>query len=245
MNAFLSKPIEPAKLILSLRKHVEYYRERAIMIDHIEVHEGHKHAADWPEIIGITNSIDLFQGDLDLFEFSLRRLFEEHNDLDSLVGNGLSLSDQDYRNELATKVHKLRGSAGMVGAKELYNMASQAEISLRKGTQEHQRELLIDIVNGLQALQKNSEKFLDLQLKSKLASNKQSDPAVEKMGSSEVEKLIFALENNDLSVIDIVEEQTSSIVALLGEETFNDFNHQVTSLNYAKVADILKAHNEQ
>ncbi|MCT8985788.1 response regulator [Shewanella phaeophyticola] len=36
MNDFLSKPIEPGQLILCLRKQVERYRERAVMIEHID-----------------------------------------------------------------------------------------------------------------------------------------------------------------------------------------------------------------
>lgn len=243
MNAFLSKPIEPAKLILSLRKHVEHYRERAIMIDHIEVLDGHEHAADWPDIIGITNSIDLFQGDLDLFEFSLRRLFEEHNDLDSVVANKLNVSEQEYRHLLATKIHKLRGSAGMVGAKELYSMASQAEISLRKVKQEEQKDLLSDIVDSLKALQKNSVQFLDEQVKIKEKLKNSSDSQAEKMDKLAFEQLILALENNDLSATDTVENHALNITALIGEEAFSEFNHQVEVLNYAKAADILKGYS--
>ncbi|MDD8059596.1 CHASE domain-containing protein [Shewanella sp. ER-Te-42B-Light] len=241
MNAFLSKPIEPGELILCLRMQIEHYREKPVMIEHIDSAEACKSVANWPEIAGITNSVDLFQGNLELFEFALRRLFEEYRDFEALRLESFPFNHREKRLTLAAELHKLRGSTGMVGAKALYNLTSQAEISLRKGEHDEQPDLLIKIIKGLKELRVNSQHFLEQQAQIKSQKNLTVDPLVDKMAQSEVEMLIVALETNALSANETVENNAAGIMSLIGKEAFLTFYDQVQMLNYVKALEILKS----
>ncbi|MCL1160045.1 response regulator [Shewanella inventionis] len=240
MNDFLSKPIEPGQLILCLRKQVERYRERAVMIEHIDASNSVTSVPNWPEITGISNSVDLFQGNVNLFEFALRRLFEEHRDLEHINLDAFPFDQREKRLALAAEIHKLRGSSGMVGAKVLYNLTSQAEISLRKGEHDEQAQLLRNIIRELKQLQHNSQDFLAQQTLQTSPANNTVETTVEKMAEIEVEQLIIALETNDLSASEIVDNNADRIRLLMGAEAFSAFNQEVQMLNYSKAVDILK-----
>jgi PAS domain S-box-containing protein len=241
MDAFLSKPIEPEKLVLSLRRHVENYREQAVMIEYIDPLDKVEATSDWPEIIGITNSIDRFQGDLNLFEFTLRRLFDEYRDIDSGIDE-MDLSDHDTRLMLASRLHKLRGNAGMVGATELSHLTSQAELGLRNGEEDNQAERLREVVSELKQLEKNSQHVLENLTQKKRQINSEAESHIEAMNKSEVEQLIIALQNNDLSASEIVETNEPRIRAFMGDTAFVTLNHEVQTLNYVKAAEILTSY---
>ncbi|MCT8985789.1 Hpt domain-containing protein [Shewanella phaeophyticola] len=167
-------------------------------------------------------------------------MFEEHRDLEHVNPDAFSFEQREKRLALAAEIHKLRGSSGMVGAKELYNLTSQAEISLRKGEHDEQAQLLRNIIRVLKELRRNSQQFLELQSQVRSQTNESVEPLADKMTQSEVEKLILALETNDLSASETVENNAASIMALMGQEAFSTFNEQVQMLNYPKALEILE-----
>lgn len=239
MNAFLTKPIDPAKLILCLRKHVERYRNTAVLVDSIEVSKENKQSKYWPEIKGIINSYSLFQGDLTLFEFTLKRLFQEHQDIDTLQSPNIDLTDANTRTSLASKIHKLRGSAGMIGAKHLYNLTSEAEISLRNGVDNKQTNLLTDIVKTFHELEANSHDFLEQQQESqnKKATMDISDGKA--IDTLTLNKLIEMLNSNDLSANDLAESNEQGLILLLGQQQHTVFNESIRMLDYKQSVKIL------
>ena len=243
MNAFLTKPIDPSKLILCLREYVEAYRKTAVLVDSIELSEDNKRTDYWPEISGISNSFSLFQGDLALFEFTLKRLFQEHHDIEMLQSSSIDLTNSDIRTSLATKIHKLRGSAGMIGAKNLYNLASRAEISLRQGIDSEQKTILIDIVQAMKTLQEDCHIFLSQQqaIHNKKITTDLSD--IKEIDKATLDQLINMLDCNDLSANEFVESNEHALILLLGTQQYEIFSENIRMLDYKKASDILNKIN--
>ncbi len=127
MNDFLTKPLDPEILVRTLRRHIEASRGQPLPV--------HAHAAedsqpaDWPQIEGIAAKGAALRlgGDAALFRRLLARLLKAY--------------DADWPKRLAqldavscaAELHKLRGSAGLLGAEALQELAGQGEARLRSG----------------------------------------------------------------------------------------------------------------
>jgi HPt (histidine-containing phosphotransfer) domain-containing protein len=114
-------------------------------------------ADNWPSIVGITDNADLLNGDLPLLVSILERLFNEFHDVEAV-----HTQVESQRLALAARIHKLRGSAGLIGAQELYQLAGESEIALRNnGSQIN--PLLEKVAQSLINLRVNSAEFLSQQ----------------------------------------------------------------------------------
>ena len=129
MDAFISKPFDPQALVALLRRHVERARgtrlpfvARGVRAESI--------ASDWPEIDGIDRRDVEYrlQGDVALFARLLRRLCDEFGDLANAVPMMPGVAERDFE---AARMHKLAGSAGMLGATALRITAAASERALR------------------------------------------------------------------------------------------------------------------
>ena len=76
--------------------------------------------------------MDLLNGNLVLFVSILEQIITQYRHLEvySKV-NTINTKTTFDRLSLAGQIHKLRGSAGLIGAQELYQLAGDAEIALR------------------------------------------------------------------------------------------------------------------
>ena len=131
MNAFVSKPLDPHLLIGTVRQHVE--RLRGAALAPVARHSQPAVAGEtWPHLEGIdeVDVIERIGGDLNLFASMLARLFDEYRDV--AEGQLTVPAGDDDRGAIAARVHKLRGSAGMLGAHEVQSQAEQLELALRQ-----------------------------------------------------------------------------------------------------------------
>ena len=131
MVDFISKPIEPNTLIRGLRRHIERARGAELMLLSGTAATQDDGAAAWPHIEGI-DSRDAAQrlgNDIEMFTLMLGRLLREFREpWDAPVP---AESDGDGRARLAARMHKLRGSAGMLGAAVVQRLACAAEKAAR------------------------------------------------------------------------------------------------------------------
>ncbi|GJN48107.1 CHASE domain-containing hybrid sensor histidine kinase/response regulator [Pseudomonas tohonis] len=129
IDEFLSKPLEPKVLIRAIRRAVQDSRGAPLPIRPIEAPTGP--SRPWPTIEGI-DTVEVAQRmshDLELFNSSLRRLFSEFGEFRDDEATRRRL--QDDPPGLTARLHKLRGSAGMLGARRLHKLAGEAETLLR------------------------------------------------------------------------------------------------------------------
>jgi PAS domain S-box-containing protein len=145
MDGFLSKPLDPALLINTVRQWVERYRGQAIVLrphankrDRDRGAEGGSEPMSaraaprpWPTIEGIDIS-DVRRrlgGELELFTTLLSHLFDEFGWLADESAAQQALHND--RGALMARVHKLRGAAGMLGARQLHQQAGEVELELQ------------------------------------------------------------------------------------------------------------------
>jgi PAS domain S-box-containing protein len=127
VNDVISKPFDPEVVVASIRKYIKRVRGRSIAIPLPRAPR-----AEWPAIDGIdARDAELrLGGDLTLFG-SLLGLFAV--DLDA-VERALATAAADADPApLAQWMHRVRGTAGNLGARDLHVAASEAEHGLRAG----------------------------------------------------------------------------------------------------------------
>ncbi len=136
MQGFLPKPLDPSQLIRMLRRLVEAARGAALPVKGLDISPAPGGTA-WPLIDGIdTADVARRLGeDVPLFMAMLRRLLSEFGDLpaeaDAADAAAAWADGTAQRTTLAARMHKLRGSAGTIGARELHRLATAAEAGLR------------------------------------------------------------------------------------------------------------------
>ena len=239
MDHFLTKPIEPASLIHTLRKIVENYRGNAIMIESLQSRISSTVNSDWPVIHGLKSSAELFQGDKTLFTFTLQGLLKEHISLETICVNTLpNLKSKAERLVLAARIHKLRGSAGMIGATKLYKLASDTEIRLRKGHYDV-LDLLEGVSKALTALRHNSASFLESQAEMRQQESRLVSAKSSVITTPKLQALIEKLDNNDLSASAMLREYGPNIRELLGHKTYDDLHAMIQQLDYENASELL------
>lgn len=240
MNDFLTKPVEPSRLINTIRKIVERYRGYAIMIEGIKIDSELDNYNDWPKIEGLTNSAQLLQGDVKLFTFTLQRLVKEYANIENMSDGHLpDLSNRETRLLLTAQIHKLRGISGTIGATELYDIASKTEIHLRNSS-ESPAQLLIELGKALSDVRENTAQFLTQQQETNSKKDKVDLSGISEIGRVELATLVDDLENNNLSASVTVEEYANNIKALIGEDDFDKLQNMMLNLEYEEAANLLK-----
>lgn len=198
MNEFLSKPLEPASLIRTLRRLIEQFRLEPLPVRNLSARLQQKDEQAWPVIPGIDarEAANRLGNDIDLFLGSLNKLFNEFADLEDtqLVQQLLSRDAA----ALAGKLHKLRGSAGLLGAMALHRACGDGESSIRKqASSAEQRLALQQVSEALVALRAAAAPYLEAQLGTPASGPQDAGEAEQAL-----ERLITQLQGRDMAAID-------------------------------------------
>jgi CheY-like chemotaxis protein/HPt (histidine-containing phosphotransfer) domain-containing protein len=126
MNGFVSKPFAPETLIRMVRRLVEAARGRPIaMVSVNRPPDRRRDDSGLPAAIDQAAVKQMFGQDLALFQLMLLRVLQEYADL------GLTISiparGSADRTQMTARLHKLAGSAGMIGATQLMKVAASAQ----------------------------------------------------------------------------------------------------------------------
>jgi signal transduction histidine kinase/HPt (histidine-containing phosphotransfer) domain-containing protein len=131
MQGFLAKPLDPVELIRVVRLCIEAARGCPLPVAGL-ADRPVPGALPWPAIEGI-DAADVSQRlgqDVPLFLSLLRQLSCEFGGTEPAA---VPAGDAGERSRLAARMHKLRGCAGTLGARELQGLAENAESRLRAG----------------------------------------------------------------------------------------------------------------
>jgi PAS domain S-box-containing protein len=155
MDDFLTKPLDPEALVRTLRRHIEARRGAPLPVRGSEVRDALP--ADWPLIDGIDGlaAAPRLAGDAGLFRRLVARLLESHD------ADWLSSLETMSTEQAATSLHKLRGSAGLLGAQRVHELATEGEERLRDGaTTADVSALIRELAQSLSALQRAAAAWL-------------------------------------------------------------------------------------
>jgi len=231
MNDFLSKPFDPPVLIRRILRHVHVDRTAAIPL------APPAHKADqpaWPAVDGIDSS-DVCRrlgGDVELFKSMLRRLLKDFDDLNS--GDDKAVDDLVT---LAARMHNLKGTAGTLGAKVIYLLASQAEAASRAFNAERTAALSRALGEHLAALRSASATLFNSV--DPLDETGQASGEFSNLRSEDLTELLALLRGFNLDATARFAALANQLRHRLGKDSFALVREHVESLQFDDAARLL------
>jgi HPt (histidine-containing phosphotransfer) domain-containing protein len=178
----------------------------------------------------------IFGGDITLFESLATRLLREYADL-AVPHVDLTADAVGSRPELQQRVHKLKGSAGMVGASTVAALAGAAEVALQKDRP------VEAIMMKLGCALSNFRDELQLLLESRPDPAPQPFDGVDKtssISSIEIADLYELLDSQDLAARAKCSELAQGLEARLGAVEFERLRASVDQLDFVHAAQLLR-----
>ena len=243
MDDFLTKPLEPLDVVKLLRSRIGLYRGKApqVVLSHSDegaVSSDPSASQPWPEIPGIDTTLAMAYSSNSLGFF---------NKLLSLVQKnystwGVTWLEQaqqkgpEFNADLCASLHKLRGSAGMLGAVKLAAVAKQAESGVLGGS-----------LLPLEAVQRVA-KVLDALLSpvnahvSRMMSNETvllDAVPLTQAGRDKLKTLAELLSKSDLDAIDLGLTLRPELVSLLGRDDAEGLLQRIDDLNFSAAYALL------
>lgn len=246
MNDFLTKPIDPSKLINVLRTLVEAYRGKEIAIESLHSRESETtnetsdETDNWPVITGlnIDKAKNILLGNKELFLSTLDGLLLEYSNLALAPESSIDEPDSaPLRLEMASQVHKLRSVSGMVGAEKIQQLAAQAEKILRSEN-DPAKQVLEELSLALQELHQASSTVLLAWKEEKLdaAPSKGDAPRLRLETATHI---LALLEEQDLNALEEFDEHKESFRDTLGDERFEELQAHLSKLNFKEAINII------
>jgi HPt (histidine-containing phosphotransfer) domain-containing protein len=244
MNDFLTKPLEPEALIRTVRKHVE--RTRGAPLPIVSVINPKKSNTRWPEVQGIDSESAAVRLDNDVKLF-LKMLgwidtdFADIAAIDKPEDVILKLASEASRGSLRERVHKLRGSAGTIGAHHVHALATLAEASLNSRNGEETEQVLA-LARALSLLVQASRPVVAEGLEKAALSAAESASDVAPAGQQSLETLASLLRSQDLQALDMLNQMNGPLAAALGTDTFLAMSNAMEMLDFPRaLAQLEKA----
>ena len=235
MDDFLTKPIDPQQLLQSVRRHVERQRGSALSPRLA------RRAVDskvWPRIDGIeyAATADRFAHDVPLFLRMLERLLAEvtGSAFDDVRGDGGHLD----RTALGARMHRLRGSAGILGAIRLQQLAGDTEQRCATPLEPPEVVVLLDaIVSAGDELARAARPFLDQQPDGVRSLAAGGDAPLDHDALRRLQDLLML---QDLSAIAVLDQLGAGLADALGTTEFAALRDTVHRLEFGTAAVLLR-----
>jgi HPt (histidine-containing phosphotransfer) domain-containing protein len=238
MNDFISKPFDPPALIRKVRRLVEEARGKPIPLIILE-NDITSHAAPMPLMPSIDASVvqQMFGDDLSMFKSLLTRMLRDYADLALPIS--VSADDQASGSELTARTHKLKGSAGMIGASGIMRLAGAAERALLELAP-------VEIVEGI--LRQLAVALTTLREEEQLLLEEQ--PVVEDTGataanrpnvsSTDIDELCALLETQNIAAVDKFSLLSASLSERVGAVRFDRLRDAIDNLDFHLGAELLR-----
>jgi PAS domain S-box-containing protein len=236
MDDYIIKPFDAQQLMRSVLRHVHL---PAGLHAHKPVDAQGAPAqphAPWPEIDGIDSkdARERLNNDFELFRSMLKRLLGEFAD----VALPERASDAGTIATHAGRMHKLRGSAGLLGAKAIQRLAGEAEAACVGGDVALAGPLAEDLASELHRLRQSAEPaFQSRQAPAE-------DVLVQGGGPLEMDalaELVGLLRQQKLSAMDCFKTLSPQLRGHLNRDEYERVQEHLDNLRFGDAADILEA----
>ncbi|MEO8523922.1 MAG: PAS domain S-box protein [Caldimonas sp.] len=232
MDDFISKPFDARTLVRSIRRLVP---PLPVWTDADPLAQGASLPSSWPEIEGIdSNDVRSRLGDdLALFRSMMRRLLAEYpqHSFDEDV------ADTELHAMRARRMHKLRGTAGMLGAKTVGGLAGKAEAAYVEGDGVLAASLEGLTAAALQVLRIGSQPML---VASQAALQSPPDSERTEFDSQAMGELIRLLRQQSLTALNRFDAVSHALRGKLGPTSYARVSALVDDLKFNDAADALE-----
>ncbi|HEY9095200.1 MAG TPA: PAS domain S-box protein, partial [Hydrogenophaga sp.] len=242
MNDFLTKPLEAESLIRCVRRHVELARGTALPM--VRAIRPQKHNTHWPQVQGIDaeSAAVRLDNDVRLFARMLGWIDTDFADiaaLDSRDTVAALMTEEASRNALRERLHKLRGSAGTIGAKQVHAMATLAEAALSNRDGE-EVELVLALSEALRQLVKASQPVVAESLEKAATMAAESAGEAAPAGQETLLALAALLRSQDFQALNMLEQHKGALAAALGPDTFLAMSNAMEMLDFPRALSLLE-----
>ena len=236
MNDFISKPFDPLTLIRKVRYLVELARGEPIAMVILDSKPA-QHTGSGPLMSSIDAGVvqQMFGDDISLFESLLVRLLRDYADLALPI---LVLPDDDTaRNALKLRTHKLKGSAGMIGATNVARFAGAAETALQQARPVD--GILSKLATALITLREEARPLLAAQSGRavKTGKTKNDDP---KMNYADLEELCTLVESQNLAALDKFAALSPVLIECMDAARYDRLSDALSNLDFRLGTELLR-----
>ncbi|MGC4367585.1 ATP-binding protein [Hydrogenophaga sp. R2] len=235
MNAFLSKPLDLARLIVEVRRVMTEAGARVPEVVSAQAQTQAPAGAGWTPVNGIDMAAarQLLCGDHGLFIGLLERFVKDTASLPGELPAWCRDTNPARREALLARLHKLRGAAGALGATETAGIGHRLEQALRQGLPAD--DLAQALADALARLAVAAGRALaDHQ-----GQQTQAPPAAP-VALPALQALAALLQRQDLDALDRYAELAGGIRALAGDESEAALREAVQSLDFARASHLLE-----
>jgi CheY-like chemotaxis protein/HPt (histidine-containing phosphotransfer) domain-containing protein len=240
MNDFVSKPFDPQSLIRKVRRLVEQARGAPIPIAVID-QKPVGQVADWTLMPSLDPGVlqQMFGDELSLFTSLLSRVLQEHADFATPIV--VSRDDHTACAALRRRAHKLKGSAGMIGATRLMQLAGAVEAALQDGRAVDLIErLLAQLASAFITLREEAQHMFDTQL-ARVQNSSASEQSDRNIVGADVAELCELLEQQNLAAVDTFSSLAQAWRELLGTAPFDRVRDAIDNLEFSLASELLRA----
>jgi CheY-like chemotaxis protein len=237
MNDFISKPFDPPALIRKVRTLVEEARGEPVPMIILEAKSAR------PATDRLLPSIDagvvhqMFGDDLALFKSLLARVLRDYADLALPIS--VSPEDSAGLSALKARTHKLKGSAGVIGATAIMRLAGEAEAAIAACRAADIVEgILRQLASALTTLHEEADLMLETQPEPEadISTKSVRSPNI---AQGDIHELCELLESQNLAAIDRFSLLSSSLSDLVGTVRFDRLRDAVDNLDFQLGAELL------
>ena len=240
MDDYIIKPFDAQQLMRSVLRHVHLptgpHARRPVEAQNAAAQQ----RAPWPEIDGI-DSVDArerLNNDFELFRSMLKRLLGEFADVappDQAAADAGTLATH------AGRMHKLRGSAGLLGARVIQRLAGEAEAACVGDDVERTAPIAVHLASELHRLRQSADAaFQSRQAPAQEAPAQGGDP----IELDALAELVGLLRQQRLSAMDRFKALSPQLRRHLRQGEYERVEEHLDSLRFGDAADILETRQD-
>jgi HPt (histidine-containing phosphotransfer) domain-containing protein len=239
MNDFITKPFDPQTLIRKVRRLVEESRGEPIPMVICDPQPATSTSvASLPASIDASIVSQMFGEDLTLFKSVLGRMLRDYADLALPIS--APFNDETVRCQLKARTHKLKGSAGMVGATRIMRLAGGAEGALLQGRPDKVIDRIFEqLAAALTTLGQEADPYLKNQPDTAAGTESPKKHPVS-IGTPELDELCALLESQNLDALDKFSSLSPSLRSIFPAARFERLREAIETLDFPCGAKLLR-----
>lgn len=237
MTDFVSKPLDPLLLLSSLRHHIQQYRRRPLRLV-----PGTKQAKlvapNWPTLpcIDMAHVTAEFKFDQPGYQRLLSQMVAEFGTqaVDWLVPAS-PLASPDL---MLARLHKLAGTAAVLGASDIAKLAKATEHALRADPTVDVSIELAAIYESMAELQEGLNNWVK-EGSATVTARQNREP--QQLNAHAVEELSQALQHHRLDALALFEALASTLQTTMPPDTFNQLEQAIQSLDFGQAWGLIQS----